>query len=400
MQTRMLLFLGVMSLVWGLAHLYVGKGLVRPLAHGPRADVRRRALWIVLAACFPLAPLAMGLGRGPAESALLTPVTWAGFVYMGLFFLVLAFFATRDLGSLLVRGVRRLVRSGTADTSSSPADAERRRFLANAGNAGIVGVSGALAGWGFVEARRLAEVVQVEVPIEGLHPALDGYRIVQLSDVHIGPTIKGDYLSAVVDRTNALAPDLVAVTGDLVDGYVETLREHVAPLGRLRATDGTYFVTGNHEYYWGVDAWLAEVRRLGLSTLVNEHRVIERDGARLIVGGCTDYSAHRLRPDHASDPAAAFAGAPEGLRLLLAHQPKSVRAAVRAAVDLQLSGHTHGGQFFPVSLFVGLAHPFTEGLGRLARTWIYVNRGTGYWGPPLRAGVPSEITALTLRRAT
>jgi predicted MPP superfamily phosphohydrolase len=191
---------------------------------------------------------------------------------------------------------------------------------------------------------------------------------------------------------------MVAVTGDLVDGSVRELSAHVAPLAELQSRHGTFFVTGNHEYYSGAAPWVAELRRLGLRVLMNEHVVVRHEGAEMVVAGVTDFGAHHFDPAQRSDPQAALAGAPSaaGPRVLLAHQPRSAEAAERAGFDLQLSGHTHGGQFWPWNLFVPLQQPFTAGLNRLRRLWVYTSRGTGYWGPPKRFGAPSEITRLRL----
>jgi predicted MPP superfamily phosphohydrolase len=172
----------------------------------------------------------------------------------------------------------------------------------------------------------------------------------------------------------------------------------VAPLSGLRSRHGSFFVTGNHEYYAGAAPWLAEVRRLGIRVLLNEHVLIEQGGSTLVLAGVTDFMAHHFDPTHQSDPRAALAGAPSdaGARVLLAHQPRSATGAEQAGFDLQLSGHTHGGQFLPWVFFVRFQQPFTAGLHRLGRLWVYVSRGTGYWGPPKRFGAPSEITRLRL----
>jgi uncharacterized protein len=184
----------------------------------------------------------------------------------------------------------------------------------------------------------------------------------------------------------------------LVDGSVPQLVSHTAPLAQLSARHGVYFVTGNHEYYAGERAWTQEIRRLGLRVLKNEHVVVEHDGASLVIAGVTDFSAHHFDPAQRSDPAAALRGAPSdaGAKILLAHQPSSSAAAASAGFDIQLSGHTHGGQFWPWNFFVRFFQPFTSGLHRLQNLWVYVNRGTGYWGPPNRFGVPSEITRIRL----
>ena len=252
--------------------------------------------------------------------------------------------------------------------------------------------------WGLINARRTAQVVTVDVPIADLPAALHGFTIVQISDIHVGPTIKADYVRSIVGTVNRLDADMVAVTGDLVDGSVARLRPHVEPLSGLTSRHGTYFVTGNHEYYSGVTAWVAELRRLGVKVLLNEHVVLQHNDGALVIAGVTDHSGHHFDESHRSDPVAAIAAAPDHVRvrILLAHQPRSAEAALRAGFQLQLSGHTHGGQFWPWNLFVRLQQPFTAGLQRLQNLWVYTSRGTGYWGPPKRFGAPSEITRLRL----
>ena len=245
-------------------------------------------------------------------------------------------------------------------------------------------------------ARRAARVRGVEVPVANLPAALQGFTIAQISDIHVGPTIKQPYVQAIVDAVNHLQADAVAVTGDLVDGRVQDLAPHIAPLAQLRSRHGTFFVTGNHEYYSGADEWVAELRRLGVQVLMNEHVVLRHGGASLVLAGVADTTAHHFNPQHRSDPQRAIDGAPTdaGVRVLLAHQPRSAQAAAQAGFDVQLSGHTHGGQYWPWNLFVRLQQPYTAGLHRLRQLWVYTSRGTGYWGPPLRFGAPSEITRL------
>ena len=242
---------------------------------------------------------------------------------------------------------------------------------------------------GLVQARR-PRIVSIDVSIDDLPPALEGYRIVQWSDVHVGPTIRRNFVRSLVDRTNALDADAIAITGDLIDGHLADLRDEVAPLADLRARDGVFYVTGNHEYYWRASEWLPELQRLGLTFLKNEHRVIERDGAQLAMVGVTDPAG---RYSHKTDPAKAFSGVPaDATKILLAHRPQHI-----AGAHLQLSGHTHGGQFFPFNLFIRWFQPVVRGLHRVDGSLLYVSRGTGYWGPPSRLGVGGEITVLTLR---
>jgi uncharacterized protein len=308
---------------------------------------------------------------------------------------VAGLFATGWFSSL---AVFTLLRELVLAAAILPLSRAHVHLLSSASAAAVVGLAVLATGIGFANARRRARIVRVRIPLADLPPALHGFTIAQVSDVHVGRTIGRRYVEAIVRAVNALEADLIAVTGDLVDGTVEELAAHTAPFGELRARHGAFFVTGNHEYYSGERAWIAELARLGLRVLMNEHIVLTHRGARIVVAGVTDFSAHRFDPAQRSDPQAAIAGAPAdaAARILLAHQPRTAPAATRAGFDLQLSGHTHGGQFWPWMLFVPLQQPFTAGLHRLGRMWVYISRGTGYWGPPKRFGAPSEITLLEL----
>jgi predicted MPP superfamily phosphohydrolase len=364
------------------------------------------------------APWGWGLGLGLVLSAVLMPLglvgsrvskqpwadrlSWVGLLLMGLFSTLFVLTALRDVLLVVAWGVDAL---GLALPLASwrTLSAQATPLLAL-----LVTVLG------FLNARRTPAVVRVDVPIAGLPPALHGFTLAQISDIHVGPTIKHAFLQRIVAKVNTLGADVVAITGDLVDGRVADLAGHVAPLAGLQSRHGTYFVTGNHEYYSGAHAWIAELRRLGLTVLMNEHVVLYHSAhgkgtgvdaqedsqtvAPLVLAGVNDYTAHHFDPSHRSDPVLALQGAPASalLRILLAHQPRSAQAALEAGFDLQLSGHTHGGQFWPWNLFVPLQQPFTAGLNRLQSLWVYTSRGTGYWGPPKRFGAPSEITALRL----
>jgi predicted MPP superfamily phosphohydrolase len=360
-----------------LLHLYIGMRLVPAMSLGGAGIAVAIFLLAVSTLLVPTGLFASSLKRARWTEHL----TWAGLLSMGLFSSLLVLTVLRDVALLVMAAF------GGAGIGIERASAFGVPLLAL-----LVTLIG------FINARRVAQVVDVEVPIAGLPAAFHGYTIVQISDIHVGPTIKRGYLNAIVTKVNALRPDAIAITGDLVDGSVTRLGLHTEPLERLAARDGTFFVTGNHEYYSGANEWIAEMRRLGLTVLMNQHVVREREGEALLIAGVPDFTAHHFDESHRSDPQAAVAGAPGNVRVkvLLAHQPRSAEAAADAGFDLQLSGHTHGGQFFPWNLFVPLQQPYTAGLNRLRSLWVYTSRGTGYWGPPKRFGAPSEITRVRL----
>ena len=252
-------------------------------------------------------------------------------------------------------------------------------------------------GYGIAEAKQTPQVKRVPIKIDHLPPELEGFRIVQITDIHVNPTFRRAAVEDIVGVVNTLDADIVVLTGDLVDGSVAQLGFDVAPLKQINSVSGNFFVTGNHEYYSGVIEWIEEVKRLGFTVLLNEHLVISRGQARMVLAGVTDYRGGNFLTSHRSDPQKALNGAPPAdVKILLAHQPKNIFDAARAGYDLQISGHTHGGQFFPWNLLVGFAQPYVSGLHTHRNTRIYVSRGTGYWGPPLRVGSPSEITLIKL----
>jgi predicted MPP superfamily phosphohydrolase len=372
----------------GLFHLYLWVRLVRdPMLPPPW----RFGFTIGLVA---LALLLVWGSTGDRLAPMLTPpfVRWTGLVWLGLLGLLMSMLLVAD-GVAAILGIARRVAGATAP------DLARRIFLARA----VAGVTAAVgAGLGAValgEALRRVQVKRVPVMLKKLSKEMSGYRIVQITDVHIGPTLGREFLEEIVAQVNALSPDLVAITGDLVDGTVEEIGGLIAPLASLRAKDGVYFVTGNHEYYSGAEAWLRHLPSLGVRPLRNE-RVAIGGASGFDLAGVHDWTAKQMDLDHAPDLRAAIAGRdPTRPVVLLAHQPRQAIEAAGLDVDLQLSGHTHGGQLFPMTLLVHLAQPYVTGLHRRNELQIYVSPGTGYWGPPMRLGTTAEITEILLTTA-
>ena len=251
---------------------------------------------------------------------------------------------------------------------------------------------------GALAALRGPYVRRVDIPVEGLASDLDGLRIVQISDLHVGPTMRLAYVQRVVDMTKELAPDVIALTGDIVDGSVPRLAPHVAPLEALASGNRAFLVLGNHDYYSGAAPWTAHFEAMGFRVLRNAHVTIARGAARLLIGGVIDFAARMSDPDARPRPDLAIDGdARPAFRLLLAHNPKIAPLAEQAGFDLQLSGHTHAGQFFPWTFVIQLVHkPHAAGLSRRGRLWVYVSAGTGTWGPPVRLGTRPELTLLRI----
>jgi predicted MPP superfamily phosphohydrolase len=381
---RFAIFFSVAFAIIAAGHAYISWRLSAPYE-------KRSRIWWRIRICIALLPFIIVASVFVRMAGVEQPITdlaaVVGFMMLGFSSLLFTLLVIRDVFWLLAKLASR----------GRPVDESRRSMMLSWLNIGGVSGAGLMLGYGALEASDLPRVRVVEIPIPGLSKQLDGFRIAQITDLHVGSSIKRGYVKRVVAAINALEPDIIAVTGDIVDGSVDYLQHDVAPLGDLKSRMGTFMCTGNHEYYSGVGHWIPAFESLGMRVLINRHEVVDVDGARLLVAGVTDIRAGGRVPGHESSPAKAKEGAPPvDLSVLLAHQPRSIHGASEVGFDLQISGHTHGGQFFPWNFFAHLGQPYVSGLHLHDTTWIYVSRGTGFWGPPIRIGAPSELTLLRL----
>jgi len=372
-----------------LIHSYVWWHVVRRVQLPRRWRIAGTALFVVMFLSIPISTSSRLWA--PSLSATLG---WISGPWLALVGLCAIGFIAVDL-AMVVRWVVRRPRKPEPVQS-----ADRRLFLARITGGAVATMASASVAGGMISARGEHEIVDVEIKLAKLPRTLDGFSIVQLSDLHTGMTIDRAFVQRVVDHANALAPDLVVLTGDLVDGPVADLADDVAPFAQLTAKHGVYAVTGNHEYYAGVDGWIAAISKLGVKYLRNERVTIGDGDASFELAGVDDHSADNWAGHGEDLPAATRGRDPNKALVLLAHQPRQVRRAERHGVDLQLSGHTHGGQIWPWHYMVKLqqggllaGHYDHEG------TQLYVTRGCGYWGPPVRLLAPLEITRIILRAA-
>ncbi|WP_319452809.1 MULTISPECIES: metallophosphoesterase [unclassified Mycobacterium] len=390
------MFVVILSAVLALMSLYVWKRLVKDTTTG-RA---RRAFTAVLVGLTVMLAATLIVPRvtGIAEPAWLA---WPGYVWFGLLAYLFLTLLVLEPGRLALR--RWVKRSrpepptqGT-EAEPTPSAVNRRVFLARASAVAAGAASVGLVGVGAANALGPPDLLRVPVRLRTLDPAFNGFRIAVVSDIHLGPLSGRAHTERIVRMINETEPDLVAIVGDLVDGTVDELGHAAEPLRDLVSRDGAFFVTGNHEYF--VDdpfSWLSELERLGVAPLRNEHTVITRGGSAFDLAGVNDV-AGESRSD-GPDFDRALSGLDSSRpTVLLAHQPVQVQEAAAHGVDLQLSGHTHGGQMWPFHYVVGAIQPSLAGLSTVGDTQLYVTRGAGFWGPPVRVGARPDITVITLQ---
>ncbi|MEV1107234.1 MULTISPECIES: metallophosphoesterase [unclassified Micromonospora] len=410
-------FMGVLALVTGLIHLYLWKRLVRDTTTPGRW---RRVGGIAAGVLAVLVPVTL-----VGTQAGLYWLAWPGYVWLAVMFYLLVTLVVLEVPMLIARLVLRRrvtvaepttaapepVLVGAAGPADPPAagavaapdhDPARRLLLAR-GAAIFAGLTATgITGYGVRTALGPPRLDRVRIPLAKLPRSMDGLRIATVSDIHLGPLRGRAHTERIVAAINRLDADLVAVVGDLVDGSVAELGPAAAPLRDLRSRYGNFFVTGNHEYYSGVEEWVQEVDRLGLRVLQNRRQEIQARGGVLDLAGVNDLNADPKGTGLAAGPdfeAALGDRDPSRPVVLLAHQPLAAKQAARYGVDLQLSGHTHGGQLMPFNLAVRLQQPVVSGLGEVDGTKVYVTNGAGFWGPPVRVGAEPQISLVELRSA-
>lgn len=382
---QVLTFLSIFALILGSSHFYM---FTRLSYYLQLTDSQRFFTGSLLAMYSLLTLIHIPVSRTlPRKAA--TILAWAIYPWMGFALLMFVTLVATDVVWFFLKFV---------PLSHLPEPRSLLQFCFGVVALSITGILGAIALW---KGLRFVKVKSLTIKLNRLPKSFDGTRIVQITDLHIGALIKGDWLQKVVNKVNALKPDLIVITGDLVDGSLEDLRSHVAPLANLKAPMGRYFITGNHEYYSGVEPWCAYIKSLGIRVLRNERVSITAgsEANSFDLAGVDDWGSGHFPGEGPNLKKALQNRDPNKALILLAHQPAAIHEAAEEGVDLQLSGHTHGGQIWPFTYLVYLQQPYTKGLHRYGKTQVYVSPGTGFWGPPMRLGTSAEITHITLRSA-
>jgi predicted MPP superfamily phosphohydrolase len=377
--------------VLGGVHSYFWVRLVRETGLAAPYRVWATSLCVGLACLVPISLVTPRLLPRPVAGF----VSWPGYIWIGL---MLTLFA-----ALLATDIARVVFIlGRSISHAPPLAPQRQLALVRMVALAVCGVAAVTGGYSVFQGLRGPALKELQIVLPKLPAALAGTRLVQLSDLHIGATKSRAFGEEVVRRTNDLNPDIILLTGDIVDGRFGSARADVQVLAGLRARLGVYMVTGNHEYYSGVHEWVPELERLGIKVLRNRNVTLDSEkGGGWVLAGIDDWNGGSVEPGEGPDLARALKGVDPRLPvILLSHQPKAIFQAAQAGVGLVLSGHTHGGQIWPFGLIVRLQQPFLVGSHRVKDTQLYVNSGTGYWGPPMRLGSRAEITQITLTPGT
>jgi uncharacterized protein len=387
-----LFFISIVSLVVTLTHYYLWRKFFINTKFKKSLINTGTSLLIILALLFPIAALIRKFYYFRYSFQL----SWIAYLWLGVMMLLFFLFIFSDLITIIFL-VSSKFKSKTKLNYNEIENLNRRKIIARLIAQGVsLGVFGASC-LGVKNYYSAAKVKQLPIFLTGLPKNFKGFKIVQISDLHIGQMMTGSTLRKIVDKINHLKPDLIAITGDLVDGSPDRLLPEMTALKDLKAVMGVFFVTGNHEYYNGIVQWTPEIKKMGIRILNNENIKIKRGNDFLYLAGVTDHRAKRFGKEYAADFKKALSGLEKDKKkILLAHQPASIWEASEHGADLVLAGHTHGGQIWPVNYLVYLQQPYLKGLHQYKKTKLYINQGTGCWGPPMRLGSFNEITEIIL----
>jgi uncharacterized protein len=380
-------FFIIFSSVLFILYFYTGWNSIYPNQY---STIQNSGLWF-LCFIFYLLPITTFYFKiNKIESQILDLYTWVGYLSLGICSILFFTFLLLDIFTLSLNLV----------STKSNFNPNRKAFLGLSIKSLLAGFGGIFSVYGIVNGIQKPKTITQKIKFINLPKDLNQFKIAHISDLHIGSQIKSDMVIDVVNKINKIKPDIIVFTGDAADGSVESYGKELNPFKKLKSKYGNYFVTGNHEYYSDLKGWLNKITNVGFKILINESNVIQIGKNKLLVSGIPDRSAKHYIKSHQTNMTKTLGKSSKiDFKILLAHQPKDIEYAIKYKYDLQLSGHTHGGQYYPFSFLVQLAHPFLKGLHKKGETQIYINQGTGYWGPSIRIGTVPEITEIILTKA-
>ncbi len=380
-------FFIIFSSVLFLLYFYTGWKYIYPNYH---SNIQNIALWLICLLFYLLPISTFYFSLNKIENPIIDYYTWLGYLSLGICSILFFTFLLLDIFTFSTKLI----------PFKSNFDPHRKAFLGLSIKTVFAGFGGIFSIYGILNGIRNPEVIHQKIKFDNLHSELDQFKIAHISDLHVGSQIKSDMVTTVVKKINKIKPDIIVFTGDAADGNVESYGKELNPLKNLKSKYGNYFVTGNHEYYSDLKGWLNKIENVGFKILLNESNIIHIGKIKLLISGIPDRSAGHYVKSHRTNMKKTLGENTNiDFKILLAHQPKDIEHAIKYKYDLQLSGHTHGGQYYPFSFLVQLVHPFLKGLHKKGNTQIYINQGTGYWGPSIRIGTVPEITEIVLTKA-
>ena len=377
-------FFTIFLIVLFILYFYTGWKIIYPNHYSKNQNI---ILWSICLFFYFLPISTFFLRINKIENIIIDKFTWLSYISLGICSILFFTFLLLDFIFLFNKIFH----------VKNSFDPHRKAFLGLSLKTILTGFGGIFSLYGILNGNRKPEVILQKIKFKNLSTDLKNFKIAHISDLHVGSQIKADFVEDVVNKINNIKPDIVVFTGDAADGSVENYGNELNPLKNIQSKYGNFFVTGNHEYYSDLNGWLNKIYDLGFTILINESKIINVGKNNLLITGIPDRSAGNFIKSHRNNIKKALNKITNtDFKILLAHQPKDIEHAIKYKFDLQLSGHTHGGQYYPFSFLVQMAHPFLKGLHKMKNTQIYINQGTGYWGPSIRIGTVSEITEIIL----